>query len=75
VRQSPVRLRLRRHGPYSELTYGKTVNAKLLPGAAPLYRAAAQQYRKLKNRLNRLDKFSKRSCEHQAELAESKGQN
>ena len=41
----------KRHGPYFELTYkanGKTVNVKLSPEAAPLYRAAAQQYRKLK---------------------------
>jgi hypothetical protein len=41
-----------RHGPYFELTYkanGKTVNVQLSPEAAPLYRAAAQQYHKLKN--------------------------
>src|ERR1039458_10884435 len=34
----------KRHGPYFELTYkanGKTVNVKLSPEAAPLYRAAA----------------------------------
>ena len=46
----------KRHGPYFELTYkanGKTVNVKLSPQAAPLYRAAAQQYRKLKILLNR----------------------
>jgi hypothetical protein len=78
VRQSPVRLRLRRHqathGPYFELTYkanGKTVNVKLSPEAAPLYRAAAQQYRKLKTLLNRLDKLSKTILRHQAKLAES----
>ncbi len=55
----------RRHGPYFELTYkanGKTVNVKLSPEAAPLYRAAAQQYRKLKTLLQRLDKLSKPSC-------------
>ena len=49
----------KRHGPYFELTYkanGKTINVKLSPEAAPLYRAAAQQYRKLKTLLNRLDK-------------------
>ena len=54
----------KRHGPYFELTYkanGKTVNVKLSPEAAPLYRAAAQQYRKLKTLLNRLDKLSKTS--------------
>ena len=41
----------KRHGPYFELTYkanGKTINVKLSPEAAPLYRAAALQYRKLK---------------------------
>ena len=81
VRQSPVRLCLRRHQaprPYFELTYkanGKTVNVKLSPEAAPLYRAAARQYRKLKTLLNRLDKLSKTILRHQAELAESKRQN
>jgi hypothetical protein len=61
----------KRHGPYFELTYkanGKTVNVKLSPGAAPLYRAAAQQYRKLKTLLNRLDKISKTILRHQAKL-------
>ena len=41
----------RRHGPYFECTYkvqNKTVNLKLYPEVAPLYRAAIQQYRKLK---------------------------
>ena len=68
----------RRHGPYFELTYkanGKTVNVKLSPEAVPLYRAAAQQYRKLKALLNRLDKLSKTILRHQAELAESRRQN
>ena len=68
----------KRHGPYFELTYkanGKTVNVKLSPEAAPLYRAAAQQYRKLKTLLNRLDKLSKTILRYQAELAESKHQN
>jgi hypothetical protein len=52
----------KRHGPYFELTYkanGKTVNVKISQEAAPLYRAAAQQYRKLKTLVNRLDKLSK----------------
>src|SRR5271156_3502679 len=47
----------KRHGPYFELTYkanGKTINVKLSPEAAPLYKAAAQQYRRLKTLLNRL---------------------
>jgi len=64
----------KRHGPYFELTYkanGKTVNVKLSPEAAPLYRAAAQQYRKLKTLLNRLDKLSKTILRHQAKIAES----
>ena len=64
----------KRHGPYFELTYkanGKTVNVKLSPQAAPLYKAAAQQYRKLKTLLNRLDKLSQIILRHQAKLAES----
>ena len=64
----------KRHGPYFELTYkanGKTVNVKLSLEAAPLYRAAAQQYRKLKTLINRLDKLSKTILRHQAKLAES----
>ena len=65
----------KRHGPYFELTYkanDKTVNVKLAPEAAPLYRAAAQQYRKLKTLLNRLDKLSKTILRDKAKLAESK---
>ena len=68
----------KRHGPYFELTYkanGKTINVKLSPEAAPLYKAAAQQYRKLKTLLNRLDKLSKTILRHQALLAESTRQN
>jgi hypothetical protein len=68
----------KRHGPYFELTYkanGKTVNVKLSREAAPLYRAAARQYRKLKTLLSRLDKLSKTILRHQAKLAESKRQN
>jgi hypothetical protein len=55
----------KRHGPCFELTYkanGKTVNVKLSPEAAPLYKAAAQPYRELKTLPNRLDKLSKLSC-------------
>ena len=68
----------KRHGPYFELTYkanGKTVNVKLSPEAAPLYRAAAQQSRKLKTLLNRLDKLSKTILRYQAKLAASQRQN
>ncbi|MEK7996661.1 MAG: DUF6788 family protein [Planctomycetota bacterium] len=64
----------KRHGPYFELTYkanGKTVNVKVSPEAAPLYRAASQQYRKLKVLLNRLDKLSQTILRHQAKLAQS----
>jgi hypothetical protein len=67
----------KRHGPYFELTYkanGKTVNVKLSPKAAPLYRAAARQYRKLKTLLSRLDKLSKTILRQQAKLAESRRQ-
>ena len=68
----------KRHGPYFELTYkanGKTVNIKLSREAAPLYRAAARQYRKLKTLISRLDELSKTILRHQAKLAESKRQN
>jgi hypothetical protein len=68
----------KRHGPYFELTYkakGKTDNVKLSPEAAPLYQAAAKQYRKLKTLLNRLDRLSKTILQHQAKLAESKHEN
>jgi len=37
---------------------------KLSPEAAPLYRSAAHQYRKLKTLLNRLDKLSKTILRH-----------
>src|SRR6266481_7778390 len=64
----------KRHGPYFELTYkanGKTVNVKLSPEAAPLYRAAAQHYRKLKVLLSRLEKLSKTILRQEAKLAQS----
>ena len=64
----------KRHGPYYELTYkanGKTVNVKLSPQAAPLYQAAAQQYRKLKRLFNRLEKLSQTILRHQAKLAQA----
>ena len=67
----------KRHGPYFELTYkasGKTVNVKLSPQAAPLYQAAAQQYRKLKNLLYRLEKISQTILRHQAKLGQFKRQ-
>ena len=64
----------KRHGPYFQLTYkasGKTVNVKLSPQTAPLYRAASQQYRKLKILFNRLEKLSQTILRHQAKLAQS----
>ena len=54
----------KRHGPYFELTYkanGKTVNVKLSLEAAPLYMAAAKQYRKLKPCSTGSTNFRKRS--------------
>jgi hypothetical protein len=68
----------KRHGPYFELTYkvnGKTVNVKLSPEAAPLYRAASLQYRKLKVLLSRLEKLSQTILHHQAKLAHSRHPN
>ena len=62
----------KRHGPYFEWTYkvkGKTVNVKLTPEAAPLYKAASQQYRKLKALLRRLERLSQSALRHQARLA------
>ena len=67
----------KRHGPYFELTYkaeGKTVNVRLSPGAAPLYRAASAQFRKLKALLNRLENVSKSALQLQAKLAQPKQQ-
>ena len=65
----------KRHGPYFEITYkadGKTVNVKLTPETAPLYKAASQQYRKLKTLLNRLEKISQIILRYQAKLAQPK---
>ena len=44
---------------------------KLSPEAAPLYKAASLQYRKLKTLLNRLEKLSQTILRHQAKLAQS----
>ena len=65
----------KRHGPYFELTYkikGKTVNVRLSPETAPLYKAASAQFRKLKTTLQRLEKISQTVLKLQAELAQSK---
>ena len=64
----------KRHGPYFELTYkanGKTVNVKLAPEAAPIYKAASLQYRKLKILLTRLEKLSQILLRYQAKQAQS----
>lgn len=65
----------KRHGPYFELTYkaeGKTVNVRLSPDAAPLYRAASAQFRKLKTTLQRLEKVSQAVLKLQAKIAQPK---
>ena len=52
----------KRHGPYFEWTYktnGKTVNVKLTAEAAPLYKAATRQQRKLKAIVARLERLSR----------------
>ena len=64
----------KRHGPYYEITYkanGKTVNVKLSTQAAPLYKAASLQYRKLKKLLNRLEKLSQTILRNQAKQPQS----
>jgi hypothetical protein len=51
----------KRHGPYWEWTYkagAKTINVRLQPTAGPLYRAASQQYRRLKSLLKKLETIS-----------------
>jgi hypothetical protein len=68
----------KRHGPYFEWTYkvrGKTVNVKLTPEAMPAYRAASQEYRKLKLVLNRLERLSKTVLQHQARMSPSTSRN
>ncbi len=65
----------KRHGPYFELTYkveGKTVNVRLSPEAAPLYKAASAQFRQLKTTLQRLEKISQAVLKLQAKIARSK---
>ena len=65
----------KRHGPYWEWTYkaaAKTVNVRLSPTAGPLYKAASQQYRKLKSLLNRLEKLSRTALADFARKAEAK---
>src|SRR5712692_10587565 len=64
----------KRHGPYWEWTYkvhGKTVNVKLAASAGPIYKAAAQQYRRLKSLLNRLERLSHKALIAQAKRAKA----
>ena len=54
----------KRHGPYYEWTYkaqGKTVNVRLTAESAPIFQAAAKQYRQLKSILNRLERISRQA--------------
>ena len=63
----------KRHGPYFEWTYkaqGTTVNVRLSPQAAPLYQAAALQYRQLKTTLHRLERLSRTALANSAKKAE-----
>ena len=65
---------LKRHGPCWEWTYkvaAKTVNVRLGPEAGPIYKAASQQYRKLKSLLNRLEKLSRTALVNSARQAEA----
>jgi hypothetical protein len=69
-RQDPAK----RHGPYFEWTYkakGKTINVKLTRDVMLIFRAAAQQHRKLRSLLNRLESLSRTVLCHQAKLAQS----
>ena len=64
----------KRHGPYFQWTYnanGKTVTIKLTPETAPLYQAAARQYRKLKAALHRLERLSATALSQHAKLVQS----
>ena len=64
----------KRHGPYFEWTYkvsGKTVNVKLSAAAAPLYKAATTQQRKLKAVLAKLERLSRTSLGGLARRADS----
>ena len=64
----------KRHGPYFQWTYnahGKTVTIKLTRETAPLYQAAARQYRKLKAALHRLERLSVTALSQHAKLLQS----
>lgn len=64
----------KRHGPYFQWTYnanGKTVTINLTAETAPLYQAAARQYRKLKAALHRLERLSATALSQRAKLVQS----
>ncbi|MFN7924870.1 MAG: DUF6788 family protein [Bryobacteraceae bacterium] len=64
----------KRHGPYYEWTYkqgGKTVNVRLSPPSAAIYRAAAKQYRRLKATLARMERLSRQALVRLAKHAET----
>ena len=69
-RQDPAK----RHGPYFEWTYkakSKTVNVKLTREVMPMFRAASQQYRKLKSIQSRLERLSIAVLRYQGKLAKT----
>jgi hypothetical protein len=54
----------KRHGPYFEWTYkakGKTVNIRLQPEEATVYKSATEQYRRLKSVLIRMEALSRKA--------------
>ena len=64
----------KRHGPYFEWTYkvnGKTVSVKISAEAAPLYKAASKQQRKLKAVLAKLERLSRTALAGLAKVADS----
>jgi hypothetical protein len=63
----------KRHGPYYEWTYksnGRTVNVRLTSTSAPIYQAAAAQYKKLKLTLDRMEKLSRQALVRLAKQAD-----
>jgi hypothetical protein len=66
------------HRPYLECTYkvhNKTVNLKLYPELAPLYRATIQQHRKLTSLLGCLERWSRMALAHRAHQVQSQRRN
>jgi hypothetical protein len=66
----------KRHGPSFEWTYkanGKTVNVKLTAEAAPLYKSATKQQRKLKAILASLERQSRTALARLAKQTEGAG--